>query len=110
MEAESMSPGKLLTNCVAVVDQAGAAGDALLFRIDVPPRARRLTLRAQGQGGVALFVSHACVPTPLHCDHESVLLANIETVTIDHPREGTYFLSVVGRSDFSEVFVLGMYI
>ncbi|WP_460732293.1 PPC domain-containing protein [Lysobacter tyrosinilyticus] len=99
-----------LDNCVAVVDQAGKAGEALLFRINVPPGVRRLTLRAQGQGGVALFVRYEAVPTRYCFDYESVLLGNIETVAINFPIDGTYFLSVIGRSDFSEVFVLAMYV
>ena len=94
----------LLEDGVPVRDLAGAAGDALLYRIEVPPGARSLrVLSYGGSGDVDLSVAHERLPTAEDADGRSRRPGNNETVAIVNPAPGTWFVRLEGVRAFARV-------
>jgi serine protease len=101
---------ELLVNRVAIPGQTGAAGDELLYQIEVPAGMRSLNLRSYGgSGDVSLYVAYDNVPTSTVYDRKSAKPGNSEAVVITHPAAGSYYLRVVGEQAFANVSVLGIY-
>lgn len=101
---------ELLSNRVAMTAQTGAAGDELLYRIEVPAGTRSLNLRSYGgSGDVSLYVSYDNVPTTSVFDRKSAKAGNSEAVVITNPAAGTYYLRIVGEQAFANVSVMGLY-
>ncbi len=85
---------------------SGAAGESLLFRIDVPAGARNLRiLTAGGSGDVTLLASHEAVPTEAAFDLRSQRPGNNETVHVTAPQAGTWYIRVVGVRAFARASV-----
>jgi len=101
---------ELLVNRVAATGLTGAAGDELLYRIEVPAGTRSLNLRSYGgSGNVSLYVSYDSVPTSTVYDRKSAKPGNSEAVVMTNPVAGTYYLRLVGEQAFANVSVLGLY-
>lgn len=101
---------ELLSNRVPMPGQTGAAGDELLYMIEVPAGTRSLNLRSYGgSGDVSLYVSYDSAPTTTLYDRKSAKPGNSEAVVITYPTAGTYYLRVVGEQAFTNVSVLGLY-
>ncbi len=102
--------GELLINRTPTAGQTGAAGEARLFKLEVPTGARSLNLRSYGgSGDVSLYLAYERAPTALLFDRKSAKPGNSEAVVITNPQPGTYYLSVVGEAAFANVTVLGVY-
>ncbi|HEY0335615.1 MAG TPA: S8 family serine peptidase, partial [Stenotrophomonas sp.] len=98
-----------LANGVAVRGLSGAAGEGLLYRIDVPAGARNLTLRTLGgTGDVAMSVGTISptdqAPLPKVSDHPG----NTESYIVVSPQAGSYFVLVSGVTGYSNVTLLGV--
>jgi serine protease len=90
--------------------QTGAAGDGVLYSLEVPAGARSLNLRSYGgSGNVSLYVSYDSVPTDTVYERKSAKPGNSEAVVVTRPQAGTWYVRVVGESAFSSVSVLGLY-
>ncbi len=101
---------ELLSNRVAITGQAGAAGDILTYRIVVPAGVSALNLRTYGgSGNVSLYVARDRTPTASDFDRKSVKAGNAETVVVTNPPAGTYYMTVIGESEFAGVSVMGVY-
>ena len=101
---------EVLVNRVALTAQTGAAGDELLYSIEVPAGTRSLNLRSYGgSGDVSLYVSRDNVPTSTVFDRKSAKPGNSEAVVITNPQAGTYYLRMVGEAAFANVSVMGLY-
>lgn len=95
-----------LVNGVAVTGIAGAAGDAQLFRIDVPAGARNLRLISYGgTGDVRLQAALDRAPSAGDLDAESARPGNNETIHIANPAPGTWYLRLVGERAHARVSV-----
>lgn len=102
--------GTVLGNRLAVNGLMGAAGDAHLFKIVVPAGKTSLNLRTYGgTGDVSLYTAVDRVPTTTSYDRKSVKAGNSETVLLTRPAAGTYYLLVVGETQFSGVSVMAVY-
>jgi serine protease len=100
-----------LSNGVALTGVAGAAGDAKLYKLDVPAGARGLVLRTfGGSGNVSLYVSQGVAPTDSSYDRAAIHAGNNESVILTRPAAGIYYLRVVGVAAFSNVTVQGSYV
>jgi serine protease len=100
----------VLVNRVATTAQTGAAGDELLYRIDVPAGTRSLNLRSYGgAGNVSLYMAFDSVPTSTVFDRKSAKPGNSEAVVVTNPQAGTYYLRMVGEAAFANVSVMGLY-
>ncbi|WP_144900744.1 S8 family peptidase, partial [Luteimonas cucumeris] len=99
-----------LTNRLALPGQTGAAGDELLYSIEVPAGTRSLNLRSYGgSGNVSLYVAYDYIPTAALHDRKSARPGNSEAVVITNPAAGTYYLRMVGEQAFTNVSVMALY-
>ncbi|MFC4726763.1 lamin tail domain-containing protein [Coralloluteibacterium thermophilus] len=99
-----------LRDGVLVTNLAGAAGDGLLYRIEVPATAKNLRfLSAAGTGNVSLYVAHEAIPTPARHDHASTRPGNNETVVVPRPQPGTWYVLVHGETSFNRVTLRGSF-
>lgn len=95
-----------LTNSTQLGNQAGTAGQSLIYSIRVPAGATNLrVLTAGGTGDVTLYVSACNVPTEQSYDEISNRPGNNETVTVPAPIATTYYIRVVGVRDFGRLTV-----
>lgn len=93
-----------LQDGVAVGGLSGAAGDELLYRIEVPAGASGLrVLSYGGSGDVSVHLAHERLPTPDDFDGRSQRPGNNETVAIATPAPGTWFVRVSGVRAFARV-------
>ncbi len=94
---------------VTVPGQSGAAGSSKVYTLDVPANALALSLRTLGgTGDVSIYVKLGEQASPTNYTWKSVhARTNSESVMIGRPVAGTYYLTVVGESDYSGVTVLG---
>ncbi|MCD9086243.1 S8 family peptidase [Stenotrophomonas sp. SY1] len=100
----------LLDNRKAVANQAGGAGEGLVYSIVVPAGTSSLNLRSYGgTGDVSLYVSYEAQPTTVLYDRKSAKPGNSEAVVITNPQPGTYYLRMVGEKAFTAVSVMGLY-
>ena len=100
----------LLANGVARTGQSGAKGSRVVYRIDVPAGAGRLDLRTRGgRGDVTLLVKRGAPATPQDYHCRSAHAGNDETVKLDRPAAGRWYVTVVGRTAYSGVSVRGAY-
>nr|WP_246505561.1 pre-peptidase C-terminal domain-containing protein [Coralloluteibacterium stylophorae] len=98
------TPAIPLENGVLVRDLAGAAGDELLYRVDLPAGATRLrVLTAGGSGDVGLSIRRGAAPTDTEYDARSTRPGNNETVTVDAPAAGTWYVRVHGEKAFARL-------
>ncbi len=101
---------ELLVNRVAITQLTGAAGDELLYKIEVPSGTRSLNLRSYGgSGNVSLYVSYDSAPTSTVYDRKSAKPGNSEAVVYTNPAAGTYYVRLVGEQAFANVSVMGLY-
>lgn len=101
---------ELLANRVPVAGLTGAAGDELLYMIEVPAGTRSLNLRSYGgTGDVSLYVAYDSVPSTTVYDRKSAKPGNSEAVVYTNPAPGTYYVRLVGVQPFANVTVMGIY-
>ena len=96
--SETLSSGQ------SVSGLSGLAGSDQSFAIEVPGGATTLTIRiAGGVGEVALYVRFGALATSTEYDcYQSGDAAELICV-IENPQAGTYFVTLVGVTDFSGV-------
>lgn len=96
-----------LSSGVTVAGIEGPAGFERIFRIDVP--ASKSSLRVVSYGGtgnVSLLARRGSVPTSELFDVKSTRPGNSETLQVNNPQAGTWFVKVVGETDFAGVSLL----
>ncbi len=100
-----------LENGVAVTDLAGAAGEELLFALDVPAMATDLSFAMSGGTGDAdLYVKFGAEPTAGDWDCRPYLGGNNETCAIDPAQQGSYFVKIIGYTAFTDVSLTGSFV
>ncbi|MGN7726411.1 pre-peptidase C-terminal domain-containing protein [Luteimonas sp. 22616] len=106
-EAPEATP---LENKVPVTALSGAAGEELLFAIEVPAGARMLNILSYGgSGDITLLAKRNGVPTEGDADGRSSRPGNSETIRITNPAPGTYYIKVVGVKAFSRLTLQARY-
>ncbi|SNY52615.1 serine protease [Arsukibacterium tuosuense] len=108
---EPTPPGATeLENGEAVTDLAGAAGEELLFTLDVPATATDLSFTMSGGTGDAdLYVKFGAEPTAVDYDCRPYLTGNDESCAIDPAQEGTYYAKIIGYTAFTDVSLTGSF-
>ena len=102
-------PKPTLQNNALLAGQAGAAGQSLIYVFEVPAGTNSLNLRTMGgSGNVSLYASAGSEPTTGNAQYRSVRPGNAEAIVVSRPQPGTWYLRVVGESDFSNVSLLGV--
>jgi hypothetical protein len=104
----SFAPAQL-TKGMTMPGQSGLAGSSKVYTLDVPVGALALTLRTSGgSGDVSLYVKVGSAATASSYTYKSTRAGNnTETVMIGHPAAGTYYMTVVGETDYSGLTVVG---
>jgi hypothetical protein len=99
-----------LTNGVPVTDLAGATGSETHYKIDVPPGQVKLEIQMSGGTGDAdLYVKFGSPPTTTDWDYRPYLIGNDETVTVDNPTAGTWYIMLRGYQAYTGVTLLATY-
>ncbi|MET0655619.1 MAG: S8 family serine peptidase, partial [Pseudoxanthomonas sp.] len=92
-----------LVNKVNVTGLAGAAGSEKLYSFEAAAGTVLSFMTLGGSGNVSLYVSFDEEPTTTAYDFFSARPGNSETVRINTPQAGTYYVKVVGASAYSGV-------
>ncbi len=96
--------GTVLQNGVPVTGLSGVANSEKLYRFDLPAGQKSVTIKMSGGTGDAdLYVKLKSPPTTTEYDYRPFLSGNEETVTIDSPAAGTWYVLVRGYADYSGV-------
>ena len=100
----STSTGTELKNGAAVTNLSGAANSEKLFQFDLPAGQKTLQIAMSGGTGDAdLYVKLKSPPTTTDWDYRPFLAGNNESVSIDSPTAGTWFIVVRGYADYAGV-------
>ena len=94
-----------IANGVAVAGLSGGAGSETLYSITLPQGASGplSIMTSGGSGDVTLLVSFEAEPTAADADFRSARPGNNETVRINAPQAGTYYIKLVGARAYSNV-------
>ena len=92
-----------LVNKVNVTGLSGAAGSEKLYSFEAAAGSVLSIMTLGGSGNVSLYVSFDEEPTTTVFDFKSTRPGNSETVRINTPQAGTYYIKVVGAGAYSGV-------
>jgi len=110
--AEYSSAGTItaLVNGVSVINLTGALASEKVYRIEVPSGQAKLEVEISGGTGDAdLYVRRGSRPTVLAYDYRPYLVGNDETVTINNPAAGTYYIMLRGYTVYSGLTLVASY-
>jgi large repetitive protein len=110
LRATYVSGTMALTNGVAVTSLSGATGSMKGFYIDVPAGQATLTVQIWGgTGDCDLYVKYGSAPTTSSYDYRPWLAGNNETVTINSPTAGRWYIGLHAYSAYSNVSLRATY-
>ncbi len=99
-----------LSNGVAVNGISGSTGTQKYYKIEVPSGQAKLEIQMSGGTGDAdLYVRRGSLPTTTDYDYRPYLTGNNESVMVNNPTSGTWYIMVRGRAAFSGVTLLASY-
>jgi hypothetical protein len=99
-----------LTNGVPLTGLSGAAASEKFYKIDVPAGQDTLEiLTTGGTGDVDLYVRRGALPTTTSYDYRPYKVGNEETVSVDSPAAGTWYIMLRGYADYAGVTLKGTY-
>ena len=95
-----------------IVRVSGEAGQAKVYRIDIPAGARNLRVITQGgTGDVSLYLKRGAPATTSDYDLRSIRTGNNEVVFTTNPQAGTWYITVLGGATaFSRVTLLPTFV
>lgn len=103
-------PVTLLTDGVSRTGQAGSTGSELFFKINVPSNQARLVIKISGgTGDCDMYIRHGSAPSLSTWTYRPYLGGNSETVTIDQPTSGEWYVMLQGYTTYSGVALLADY-
>jgi len=99
-----------LSNGVPVTGLSGATGSEVYYKIDVPAGQSKLEIQTSGgTGDLDMYVRRDSKPTTTEWDYRPYLSGNNETVTINSPAAGTYYIMLRGYQAYTGVTLLATY-
>ncbi|HSV98955.1 MAG TPA: pre-peptidase C-terminal domain-containing protein [Sedimentisphaerales bacterium] len=99
-----------LVNGVPVNDISAGQGGAKYYKIEVPASQTKLEIAISGGTGDAdLYVRRGSLPTTAEYDHRPYLPGNSESVTVNNPTAGTWFIMIRAYQAFSGLTLLATY-
>ncbi|MCU0916500.1 MAG: PPC domain-containing protein, partial [Planctomycetes bacterium] len=99
-----------LTNGVAATGIAGAAASEKFYKIDVPAGQDSLEIKTSGgTGDVDLYVRRGTQPTTTSYDYRPYKVGNEETVDVNNPAAGTWYIMLRGYASYSNVTLKATY-
>ncbi len=101
---------KVLNNGVPVTDISGPAGSEKLYRISVPAGQTKFEIQISGGTGDAdLYVKRGAAPTTSDYDYRPYEIGNNETVTVNNPQSGDWFIMIRGYHAYAGVTLVATY-
>jgi len=99
-----------LTNGVPVTGRSGTAGSETFYAITVPSGQDDLEISISGgTGDCDLYVRRNSEPTTLSYDYRPYKVGNNETVTVENPAAGTWYIMLRGYTAYSGVTLVASY-
>jgi len=99
-----------LTNGVPVTGLSGAAASEQFFKIDVPAGQLKLEIAMSGGTGDAdLYVKKDSMPTTSSYDYRPYLIGSEESVTVNNPTAGSWYIMVRGYASFNGLSLVATY-
>jgi len=99
-----------LTNGVPVTGLSGAQGTELYYTIEVPSGSSALEIiTSGGTGDCDLYVKYGALPTTSDYDYRPFEFGNDETVSVETPTEGTWYIMLHGYSAYTGVTLVATY-
>jgi len=99
-----------LDNGVPVTGLSGAAASETFFSIEVPAGQDALEISISGgTGDCDLYVRKGAPPTTMEYDYRPFQVGNEETVSVESPEAGTWYLMLRGYSSYSGVTLQASY-
>lgn len=100
----------VITDGVAVTGLTGAAGSMLFYKITVPAGQTKLDIKTYGgTGDCDLYVRYGSSPTLKNWNYRPARIGNNETVSINAPAAGDWYIMIYGYKSYSGVSLLGDY-
>ncbi len=91
-----------LTSGVPLGGLSGRIASETYYKIEVPAKQSRLEIATWGgEGDVDLYVRRGAKPTLKTWDYRPHLAGNNETVAINNPKAGTYYIMLKGSQEYS---------
>jgi hypothetical protein len=102
--AVTLAGGQVITNL------SGAQGSTRDYKIAVPPGQSSLTIKIWGgSGDCDLYVKFGSRPTTSIWDYRPYLVGNNETVTVNYPASGDWYIMLRGYTAYSGVYLSASY-
>jgi len=99
-----------LSNGVAVPNLTGAEASEKFYKIAVPAGQTKLEVKISGGTGDAdLYVRKGDKPTVSAFDYRPYLVGNDETVTVDNPTAGDWYIMIRGYHSYSGLTLVATY-
>lgn len=99
-----------LASGVPVTNLAGQQGSEAVYRINVPADQINLDIKLSGGTGDAdLFVMFGSRPTMTEYDYRPFVVGNEESVTVDRPAAGTWYIVIRGYNVYANVTLTASY-
>ncbi len=95
-----------LTNKVAVGGLSGATGGSALYSFEAVAGKSLSVITYGGSGNVSVYLAQGREPSASDNDAKSTRAGNAETVRVNKPVAGTYYVKVVGEAAYSGVTIL----
>ncbi len=99
-------PATPLTNRVAQTGTSGTTGSATLYSFQATAGKPLVVTTFGGTGNVSLYIRSAEAPTTTTFDAKSARAGNSETVRVNAPTTGVYYVLVTGEAGYSGVSVM----
>lgn len=94
----------ILESSVPVVGLSGGQGSEAFYKIQVPSGASKLEIKISGgTGDCDLYVKKGAKPTITDYDYRPYLSSNNETVTVNNPSTGWWYIMLRGYRSYSGV-------
>ncbi|MGE5294794.1 MAG: pre-peptidase C-terminal domain-containing protein [Solirubrobacterales bacterium] len=99
-----------LTNDVPVANLAGQQGSETIYCIEVPAGQTGLEIQLSGgTGDVDLYVKLGARPTTTEYDYRPFVVGNNESVAVNNPVAGTWYIMLRGYNDYAGVTLKAAY-
>lgn len=86
---------KLIQNGIPQRKLSAEHGDGMVFKIEVPPGARELVITTrEGTGDADIYLRRNVHPTVFNYDHFSRELGNRETIRVESPEPGPWYILI----------------
>ncbi|WP_045729189.1 S8 family peptidase [Xanthomonas sp. GPE 39] len=92
-----------LVRNVPLTGLAGAGGNEVLYSFDAQAGSVLSFITYGGSGNLSLYVSLGREPSPSNADAKSTRPGNNETVRFTAPKAGTYYVKLVGETNYNGV-------